>query len=126
MSMTTELIDKLRGQASLLDEVDNLAIKAVKNSLIEAADVIEELSAKLHASQMERSSQYYHGGWISVDERLPEDGKYVLLQSPLNTLFFGYYCEEKRTFSDRVHCKYTNLVKYWRPLPEAYRGEDAK
>ena len=41
----------------------------------DAADTIEMLSAKLHASQMERSSQYYHDGWVPVDERKP-DNKY--------------------------------------------------
>lgn len=41
--------------------------------IIEAADTIEALSAKLAAANMERSDRYYGGGWIAVDENnLPQ------------------------------------------------------
>lgn len=66
MSLTSKLIDELRAYAK--DRKGELA-----KLINDAADTIEMLSAKLHASQMERSSQYYHGGWIPCSERLPED-----------------------------------------------------
>lgn len=72
MSLTTNLIERLRAYASIRKgELAEL--------ITEAADTIELLSAKLHASQMERSSQYYHGGWIPCSERLPDQyGNYLI------------------------------------------------
>ena len=46
--------------------------------LLEAADTIESLSAKLAVANMERSDRYYGGGWIASKDRLPEDGQKVL------------------------------------------------
>lgn len=60
-----------------------------------AIDTIKTLSEKLHAESMERSSQYYNGGWIPCSERLPP-----------------------RDFPDA-----TGVVveMAWRPLPEPYK-----
>lgn len=66
MSLTSKQIDELRAYAA--DRKGELA-----KLISDAADTIEMLSAKLHASQMERSSQYYHGGWIPCSERMPEE-----------------------------------------------------
>ena len=54
MSLISKQINELREYAKLIND---------------AADTIEMLSAKLHASQMERSSQYYNDGWVPVDEK---------------------------------------------------------
>ena len=75
MSMITSLINQLRTYAKIADQLEKLRGKertGVVKALYEAADTIEALSAKLHALQMERSSQHYHGGWIPCSERLPE------------------------------------------------------
>lgn len=73
MSMISEQIRRLREFAKTLTYADEY------NLIKGAADSIEELSGKLHKSQMERSSQYYHGGWIPVTERLPDKLQYVLV-----------------------------------------------
>lgn len=44
-------------------------------ALSEAADTIESLSAKLAAANMERSDRHCGGGWISCEDRLPEEHK---------------------------------------------------
>lgn len=62
MSLISKQIDELRAYAK--DRKGELA-----KMITDAADTIEVLSAKLHASQMERSSQYYHGGWIPMSEQ---------------------------------------------------------
>ena len=68
MSLISKQINELREYAKVR--------KGELAKLInDAADTIEMLSAKLHASQMERSSQYYNDGWLPVDERNP-DNKY--------------------------------------------------
>lgn len=70
MSMISEQINLLRDAAIRLQTLDlpNTA-KEVK----EAADTIEELSAKLASANMERSTAYYNDGWIPCSERLPEN-----------------------------------------------------
>lgn len=138
MSLTSKQIDELRAYAK--DRKGELA-----KLINDAADTIETLSAKLHASQMERSSQYYHGGWIPVSERLPEEHEWI------GTKRFG------TTISDKVHITFDvngerfvktlslqngelsnyekrimdSLYKGWKmvawmPLPEPYRGEGDK
>ncbi len=60
MSMISEQINLLRNAVIRLQTLDlpNTA-KEVK----EAADTIEELSAKLASANMERSTAYYNDGW---------------------------------------------------------------
>lgn len=58
MSIITEQIAKLRCLAEyMIANGEKNDAKQIKS----AADTIEALSEKLHNSQMERSSQYYHG-----------------------------------------------------------------
>lgn len=75
MSMISEQVNRLRGYAEVCRTVsDHITAKYLDG----AADTIEELSAKLHNSQMERSSMYYNGGWIPVSDRTPEkDDQYI-------------------------------------------------
>lgn len=66
MSLISKQIEELRSYAK--ERKGELA--KLTN---DAADTIEMLSAKLHASQMELSSQYYNNGWLPVDERKPDN-----------------------------------------------------
>ena len=114
MSLTSKQIEELRAYAKC--RKGELA-KLINN----AADTIEILSAKLHSSQMERSSQYYHGGWIPVAERLPEKDEYVLLTTITakgqRNVVRGYFGGTAWV------CGMNNNVIAWTPLPEPY-GED--
>ena len=51
---------------------NHLKDQNVQNMLLVAAEMIEELSAKLLRQDMDQSSKHYNGGWIPVDEKLPE------------------------------------------------------
>ena len=139
MSLTTKQIDELRAYAK--DRKGELA-----KLINDAADTIEMLSAKLHASQMERISQYYHGGWIPCQERLPEeDGEYLVLyyiRSRYKPYIYDVmsfandlYKIDKYDFPDKKGqkgwfycdpeyglCEYNNVYA-WMPLPEPYREE---
>ena len=130
MSLTSKQIDELRAYAK--DRKGELA-----KMINDAADTIEMLSAKLHASQMERSSQYYHGGWVPADERLPEEaypvivtlGKhYTGVAHYKNGKWFWYSSTTEDVLMEYGRCdseEFDEAIKVlaWRRLPEPYRGE---
>lgn len=128
MSMISELVEKLRRYARF----SKTNTPSWSEAMTQAADTIEELSAKLSASQMERSSQYYHGGWIPCEEQMPEitiedrysDDMFVALKWWNGDITYeiawhnvggGWSC-------DSENCK----VIAWRPLPEPYREAQDK
>lgn len=70
MSMISEQVKELRETAELFDEIDD-----GRRMLLQAANTIETLSAKVTAANMERPERCYNGGWIPCKERLPEEHK---------------------------------------------------
>lgn len=72
----------------------------------------------------------YDGGWIPVDERLPEEGEKILYDMQLVTLEDGEVClgvyrnQENEWWTRRQQGEewYTNKhdVVAWKPLPEPY------
>ena len=113
MSLTNKQIDELRAYAA--ERKGELA-----KLINDAADTIEMLSAKLHASQMERSSQYYHGGWIPCQERLPEDDNDVLVQMNDGTMMVDFTAASSNGW---FWSEYEDEPIAWMPLPEPYREE---
>ena len=109
MSLTSKQIDELRAYAK--DRKGELA-----KLITDAADTIEMLSAKLHASQMARSSQYYHGGWIPCSERLPKPPMFCLVTTGGR---HGDVIDIALYMSDGWHKASTVIA--WMPLPEPYR-----
>lgn len=116
MGMTSKQIDELRAYAK--DRKGELA-----KMINDAADTIEMLSAKLHASQMERSSQYYHGGWIPVSERLPEDGTEVFIYLFDRPSPYIAWIEDTHWYTEDFEVDREDEPIAWMPLPEPYRGE---
>ena len=103
MSLTTNQIEELRAYA-----------KDRKGEL---------LSATLHASQMERSSQYYHGGWIPCSETVDIPDHEVLCCDGYGEELIGWL-----SYSDEQWmCESDGCVMYdpiaWREKPEPYRKE---
>ena len=79
MIMISEFVKELREKSTLFSRSD-FAVAGVAKDYKEAADIIEELSAKLASANMERSEQYYKdvsgtniGKWIPVSDKLPEN-----------------------------------------------------
>ena len=126
MSLISKQINDLRAYAK--DRKGELA-KLVSD----AADTIETLSAKLSAANTERSSQYYHGGWIPCSERLPEPNRSVLVQlrvdyaDPIQIMTLniskcegGFSCIWK-TQEMSIYFDMEDVVA-WMPLPKSWEG----
>ena len=130
MSMISEQVKEIKACA-YAHEASGDAIYGTANSLYQAADTIEALSAKLQAANMEMSERYYNGGWILCEDRLPEEGVKVLV-------WFEYfrYGEYNRLFQT-IGISYTYNGQWsgfvndssgwdklsilaWQPLPEPY------
>lgn len=113
MSLISKQINDLRAYAK--DRKGELA-KLVSD----AADTIEELSAKLSAANMERSSQCYHGGWIPCSERLPEkSGMYIITDKDGNVNVVRFHAIAPEFAKEY----WKSQTKAWMPYPEKYRGE---
>lgn len=146
MSMITELVERLRESAddTELDMECSRACDGECNKLLrEAADVIEELSTKLQAANMERSSQYYNGGWIPCSERLPEehewigtktfgttisDNVFVTLEATNGKRFTDYTRLQNGKLSLSKQAEWDTISKgikliAWMPSPEPYKAE---
>ena len=81
MSMISEQVKELRETAELFDEIDD-----GRRMLLQAADTIEALSAKLAAENMERSDGYYdvrkelveqHNKAFELIKKMPLEGNEV-------------------------------------------------
>ena len=59
--------------------------------------------------------------WISVKDRLPRDGQFVLAATN-HCIFFCYYRKDINTFVDRTDCLDIR-VPYWMPLPTPPEGD---
>ena len=100
----------------------------------EAADTIEQLAAKVQVANMERSSAYYNGGWINVNDRLPTE-PYGCLVTVWDTCaptqeefenilpYFVGYDGETWNDADGNICPFEVIA--WMPLPEPYREDGA-
>ena len=117
MSLISKQIDELRAYAK--DSNGELA-----KLINDAADTIEVLSAKLYASNMERSSQYYNDGWIPCSKRLPDDGRVVLWCNEHGSVFTSAITVRvgKSWAIGKKH-RLSEIVA-WMPLPEPYKTKE--
>lgn len=65
------------------------------------------------------------GGWIPVNERLPEDGQNVLFCDIDNDIMIGYHVKGRPNthFSQDGTWENIKNVRAWMPLPEPYKAE---
>lgn len=132
MSMISDQVNALRKLAE-----ERVNSRLVYDAMLQAADTIESLSAKLQAANMERPSDC--GGWISCKERLPEEyGDYLVAWKPLymtkdqmielvGRVVPHFYeiveydpDDDKKWIGDieQAHGQYEIIA--WQPLPEPY------
>ena len=131
MSMISEQVRELREFAEDYGKTHVTLFDYKKNLLLQAADTIEALSAKLAAANMERSDRYYGGGWIACEDRLPElnEGYECFKQSECVLVTTKWYdgdlVQEVAWLNEdgRWSCESNGVCKVvaWQPLPEPYR-----
>lgn len=136
MSMISKLVDDLKRYAETyaMNEEQIFRNPHLGVLLNQAADTIEELSAKLETANMERSSAYYGGEWIACSERLPIGDRYQtridgqnyykhLLTSTNETdvpICIGWYDQENETWYDIEGFAFNPVA--WCELPEPFKG----
>lgn len=126
MSLITKQIKRLREYA------DNRKGE-IADICREAADTIENLSEKVRAANMERSSAYYNGGWIPVNDNLPKAGeydgdvaKYYLVQNEYGEMLVASYTHSEDW--EQIHQSYTieEEIVAWMPLPKPYKSQESE
>lgn len=122
------MIGKLIGELRELEKTSEFLFGSrtdVPRVAREAAETIEELSGKIAATNMERSSQYYNGGWIPVEERFPEkNGMYLVATG--NTAYDMYTADYSEGVWGTGFAEEDDCVIAWMPLPEPYKGGDTQ
>lgn len=104
--------------------------------LLDAANVIENLSKKLRKANEELNSARCHNGWIPVDEVLPEDDVFVLVQFQVelpsckrpprkfeHTFDIASYCDGEGWIFHSLETEEEMdmmTVEAWMPLPDSY------
>lgn len=119
MSMISEQVKRLRDMAVEYSESICLDLHM---ALKDAADTIEELSAKLSEENMERSSAHYQGGWIPVSEKLPEENTFVLVCYSNGAIFIASRCGES-WFEHFYRKVLLSIPVAWMPFPDPYRED---
>ena len=122
MSMVTELVEQLR---ELAEEPDGRCEACKIDIINRAADTIEELSAKVARQNMERSSQYYGGGWIPLNQLLPKEE--VLFCNNIGEMMIGSLYETNVSGSGFAAKKDEKIIYEciaWQPLPPKYEQKE--
>lgn len=120
MSMISEQVKHLK-ELSDTARANVYSFEALSQSLREAADTIEALSAKLQAANMERPAEDCGGGWIECESgKLPD--KEVICCDVCGEIIIGYihetYESEQTGFSaENSHEYMYNCVK-WMEKPK--------
>lgn len=98
----------------------------------EAANTISVLSEKVRAANMERSTTYYNGGWIPVNERLPKNsGEYLVSviddeDEDYKHIGVAYFAHPNDYDIDKGEWRELMMdekVIAWMLLPEPYRED---
>lgn len=90
--------------------------------LLEAADTIEALSAKLQTAKMDRTAEGC-GGWIKCKVRVPEEGQEVILQDYYGNREigrFGHNEDYQEGFYIGDWFSTSNNYLAWHESPEPY------
>lgn len=107
----------------ILKEIDGMIERYKENPRLEVVDICYGLN---QAKRIIRN--HMTGGWIPVEDRLPEVGEYVLGTNQYDeVLVYHYGWNSPHTRKMFFHlCGAAADIIAWRPLPEPYRPEVTK
>jgi len=125
MSLISKQIDELRAYAK--DRKGELA-----KLINDAADTIEELSAKLSAANMAMSSQYYNDGWIPCNSKSNVYIYNEYLKNVNCNILITYRTKTGKAYVKEVWCDCGRIAKIqtceeiiaYMPLPKPYKPKD--
>ena len=92
--------------------VSNLRVDGINNSIVMRLEQLEKLGRIEDAAEQ--------GDWISVKDRLPNEGRNVLVFIPYKKVNLHYvsYLESKKWYvPDRIGRFELHDVTHWKPLP---------
>ena len=108
----------------ILEEIEQRIEKAKKIIVEHPSDKMDEIANDTAEAFIEAYKEcqdiirkHMNDGWISVEERLPEDGQTVLCTDGENIYLVEYDADLDAGFGDM------DCITAWRPLPEPYRPE---
>ena len=131
MSDNDELIDR----KALKEEIESLimTITGMRSGKTMTILALEEYKKSILRIIDEQPTVYVNDGWIPVEERLPEDDRYILLSFENFSLpLVGRYEENEKggafyigDCDEEDTCASNDLfVNAWHPLPEPYRPKE--
>ena len=113
MSMISEQVADLREKAQIFED-SGCATNGIVKTFREAADTIEELTAKLAIIDQPPADQ-----WIPCSERLPDKkGNYLVTSKGCTWVAYWF---NNTWWGIEKRCRWTD-VEAWMPLPEPYKG----
>ena len=104
---------------------EKLIVKPPHDKLDQVANDTAEAFIEAYKECQDIIRKHMNDGWISVDDRLPEVGEYVLGTTKLGeVLIFRYGWNNPRTRKMFFHlCGSAADIIAWCPLPDPYRPE---
>ena len=125
-----ELVDRLRAGTYTAEELSIIlpkAADAIEEQLQKALDVVNDAHNEGYDVGYWAGRRDYEPKWISVEERLPEEGKNVLVCICANGKYDitrGWY-DKKQGFCcwDDAAMESADFITHWMSLPEPPRGE---
>lgn len=111
-------MQKLENVLKEIESVGNIQFSSYTKPLIAVEDVIKIIRAHIpleNDAEIARSSRD-NDGWISVEERLPDNNENVLVTTDMGLIASGYIAH-----GTWITDQEPDYPIAWRPLPEPYR-----
>ena len=101
----------------ILEEIEQKKCEHIdKDYIFGSGDIVNGLDMA-----MEIIRKHMNDGWISVEERLPDNNEDVLVTTDVGLITFGYVSHGKWITDQEP-----DYPIAWRPLPEPYRPERSR
>lgn len=102
-----------------IEKAEKIIVKPAHDKLDEVANDTAEAFIEAYKECQDIIRKYMENdGWISVEERLPDNNEDVLVTTDAGLITFGYFSHGKWITDQEP-----DYPIAWRPLPEAYLPE---